>query len=67
MEVLANLLPKVMGGELQLFHAKYNRNQGCGVGVGVARSRRFLVGVAIGFLKTLGVRVGFYVRLRKSN
>jgi len=34
--------------------------QGCGVGVGVARSRRFLGGVEVGFLITLGVGVGFF-------
>jgi len=32
--------------------------QGCGVGVGVVRSRKFLGGV--GFLATLGVGVGFF-------
>jgi len=41
--------------------------QGCGVGAGVVRSRRFLGGVGIGFLTTLGVGVGFFVRLRISN
>jgi len=35
--------------------------QGCGV----ARSRRLFGGV--GFLTTLGVGVGFFVRLRQSN
>jgi len=38
-------------------------NQGWGVGVG--RSQRILGGVA--FLRTLGVGVGFFIRLRKSN
>jgi len=41
--------------------------QGCGVGVGDARSRRFVGGVGVGFLRTLEVGVGFFVRLRKSN
>jgi len=35
--------------------------QGCGAGVGVVRSRRFLGGV--GFLIPLGVEVGYFVRL----
>ena len=36
--------------------------QGCGVGVGagVVRSRRFLGGVRVGFLTTLGAGVGFF-------
>jgi len=38
-------------------------NQGCGVGV--ARNRRFLGGLGVGFLTTLGV--GFFVRLRQPN
>jgi len=45
--------------------------QGCGVGVGVAKSRKFLCGVGVSFLTTLGVEVGvgvgFFVRLRQSN
>jgi len=36
--------------------AKYTWKQGCGVGVGVARSRRFSGGVR--FLRTVGVGVG---------
>jgi len=45
------------------------RKQGCGVGAGagVVRSRRFLSGVGVGFLTTLGVGVGFFVRLRMSS
>jgi len=39
-------------------------NQGCGVGAGVVRSRRFLGGVEGGFLTTLGVKVGFFFRFR---
>ena len=35
-------------------------NQGCGAGVGVVRSRRFLGGVGVGFLTTLRVGVGFF-------
>ena len=35
-------------------------HQDCGAGVGVVRSRRFLGGVGVGFLKTLGVGVGFF-------
>jgi len=41
--------------------------QGCGAGFGVVRSRGFLGGVRVGFLTTLGVGVGFFVRLRMSN
>jgi len=36
-------------------------------GVELPRSRRFLGGLRGGFLRTLGVGVGFFVRLRKSN
>jgi len=43
--------------------AGYN-DQGCGVGVGVARSRRFLGGFRVGFLRILrvgdGVGVGTF-------
>ena len=39
-------------------------NQGCevgaGAGLGVVRSRRFLGGVGVGFLATLGVGVGHF-------
>ena len=35
-------------------------NQGCEVGAGVVRSRRFLGGVGVGFLATLGVGVGHF-------
>ena len=37
---------------------------GVGAGVGVVRSRRFLGGIGVGFVATLGVGVGFFVRLR---
>jgi len=33
--------------------------QDCGAGVGVVRSRRFLGGLGVGFLTTLGVGVRF--------
>jgi len=39
------------------------RLQGSGVGTRVVRSRRFMGGVRLGFLRTLGVGVGFLVRL----
>jgi len=42
----------------------YIQGCGAGVGVGVVRSRRFLGGVGVRFLTTLGVEVGFFVRLR---
>ena len=34
--------------------------QGCGVGVGVVGSRRFLDGVGVGLLRILGVGVGIF-------
>jgi len=46
---------------LQL-QSRYAANQCCGVGAGVVRSRTFLE--EVGFLTTLGVGVGFFVRLR---
>jgi len=50
-------------------------NQGCGVGVGVevTRDLRFLGGIGVGYLRTIGVGVGvgFFcptpLRIRKSN
>jgi len=39
---------------------KFTKQQGCGVGAGVVRSRRFLGGVGVGFLTTLGAAVGFF-------
>jgi len=39
-------------------------NQGCGVRAGVVRNWMFLGGVGDGFLTTLGVGVGFFVRVR---
>jgi len=41
---------------------QFSHNQGCGVGV--VRSRRYLGGVGVGFLTTLGVGIGFFVPLR---
>ena len=43
--------------------------QGCGVGVRVARSRIFLGGFGVGFLRTpgVGVGVGFFIWLQKFN
>jgi len=46
--------------DLRLCFSHGGRQHGCGIGV--VRSRRFLGGV--GFLTTLGVGVGFFVRLR---
>ena len=45
------------------------RKQGRGVGVGVARNRRFLGGIRVEFLRTpgVGVSVGFFVRHGMSN
>jgi len=34
---------------------------------GAVKSPRFLGGVGVGFLTTIGVGVGFFVRLRMSN
>jgi len=43
------------------------RNQGCGVGVVVAGSWRFLGGVGVGFLRTLGWGVGIGIFLSDSD
>ena len=37
-----------------------SHKQGCGVGVGVVGSRRFLDGVGVGILRVLGVGVGIF-------
>jgi len=58
--------------KLQVGLLHHRRNQGAfgpwppKQGCGVVRSRIFFGGVGVVFLTTLGVGVGFFVRLRKS-